>query len=136
MSDDQRFQFTYSAPTAEERRQIEGIRSEYLAAGEYRDKLTELRQLDKRAKRPASAAALSLGVVGILVFGLGMSMLLSFNMFAAGVVVSAVGLVAMGLAYPVHALLLRRGKAKYGPHILKLSEELLHDGTEDMQNKK
>ena len=79
-------------------------------------------------KKPALWVALILDILGLLSFGLGMSMVLEWRMFLGGVMVSLAGTVLMVLAYPVHEAILRRNKAKYRDQILKLSEELLHEG--------
>ena len=47
------FEYSYSAPTAGERREIEGIRSKYMPADERQQKLERLKALDRKVKRPA-----------------------------------------------------------------------------------
>ena len=134
MNDSDKFSYTYSAPTEEERREIEDIRRAYAPATESEDKLTQIRTLNERATRPARIAALTLGIGGILLFGLGMSMVLAWNLLLAGSAVAAVGCVPMALAYPVYNAAVRAMKKKYGGEIVRLSDELLHaDGkpTED-----
>ena len=91
------------------------------------EKLERLRRLNARVKNAAMSIALSLGVVSVLVFGLGMAMTLSWGMIAAGVAVSAAGIVPMALTAPAYNFILRRGKKKYGEEIVRLSEELLDE---------
>lgn len=121
-----KFKYTYSAPTQEERREIESIRAAY-ERNPRAEKLARLRRLNARVKNAAMSIALSLGVIGVLVFGLGMAMTLSWGMIAAGVAVSAAGIVPMALAAPAYNFILRRGKKKYGEEIVRLSEELLDE---------
>ena len=121
-----KFKYTYSAPTQEERREIESIRAVY-ERNPRAEKLARLRRLNARVKNAAMSIALSLGVVGVLVFGLGMAMTLSWGMIAAGVAVSAAGIVPMALTAPAYNFILRRGKKKYGEEIVRLSEELLDE---------
>ena len=45
-----RFVYTYTAPTAEERREIEGIRSQYFPRSSAESKLEYVRKLDKRVR--------------------------------------------------------------------------------------
>ena len=59
----------------------------------------------------------------VLVFGLGMSMILVWNLTAAGIAVAAAGVVPMLLANPVYNAVLKRNKKKYGDEILRLAEE-------------
>ena len=89
-----KFSYTYSAPTQEERREIEDIRRAYMPEAEHKDSLARLRALHARAKRPAMIAGLTLGIAGVLAFGLGMSMTLVWEMFAGGIAVAAAGLAA------------------------------------------
>lgn len=120
-----KFEYTYAAPTEQERREIESIRKAYLP-DEAGEKLRRLRKLNARVRNTAMCVSLTLGVAGVLLFGAGMSLVLSFGRYAAGIALAALGIVPIALAYPVFNRLLRRGKKKYGAEILRLSEELLH----------
>ena len=131
MNDSDKFSYTYSAPTEEERREIEDIRRAYAPATESEDKLTKIRALNERATRPARIAALTLGVGGILLFGLGMSMTLAWELIAGGIVVAVIGMLATIVANPVRRVLLKLGKQKYGAEILRLTDELLGEKNTD-----
>ena len=120
-----KFEYTYAAPTERERREIESIRKAYLP-DEAGEKLRRLRKLNARVRNTAMCVSLTLGVAGVLLFAAGMSLVLSFGRYAAGIALAALGIVPIALAYPVFNRLLRRGKKKYGAEILRLSEELLH----------
>ncbi len=121
-----KFSYTYAAPTEGERREIEEIRKQYCADEGEEDKLSRLRRLNARVKNTAMCAALSCGVSGVLIFGLGMSLTLAFGQFAAGIVVAVVGVIPMVLANPLYNFVLKKCKAKYGEEILRLSDELLN----------
>ncbi len=131
MNDSDKFSYTYSAPTEEERREIEDIRRAYAPATESEDKLTQIRTLNERATRPARIAALTLGIGGILLFGLGMSMTLAWELIAGGIVVAVIGMIATIVAKPVRRVLLKLGKQKYGAEILRLTDELLGEKNTD-----
>ena len=123
---DKKFRYTYTAPTEEERREIESIRAAY-RKDVRSEKLERLRRLNARVKNAAMSVALTLGVLGLLVFGLGMTMILEWGILAGGVAVSAAGVLPMAAAAPADNFVLRRGKEKYGEEIVRLSEELLGD---------
>ena len=132
MSDrEEKFNYTYSAPTERERREIEDIRRQYAQEDACADKLQRLRRLNARVRNTAMCVALSLGVAGVLLFGLGMSLTLVWEQFAAGIVLSAVGIVPMILANPVYNFVLKQCKSKYGKEILRLSDELLNGQSKD-----
>ena len=122
----EKFTYTYSVPTASERREIEDIRRQYSAPQEPQSALARLKELDARVKRAPAALALTLGVCGLLVFGLGITMVLEWAMSAGGIAVAAVGALMMAAAYPIYNTVLKRLKKKYAPEILKLSDELLN----------
>ncbi len=86
-----------------------------------------MRALDKKVRAPATALALTLGVIGTLVFGAGLALVLEGGLFARGIAVSLAGGVLLALAYPVHAAILKRNKKKYGKEILRLADELAKD---------
>lgn len=122
-----KFRYTYSAPTEEERREIDGIRRAYRPE-EEKTGLDKLRALDKKVRRPAAWAAAVLGVVGVLIFGGGMALTLEGGQIAAGIILSLVGIAAAAIAWSVRRAVLRRGKRKYGAEIVRLSDELLSGG--------
>ena len=125
MSD--KFDYKYSAPTAEERREIDNIRRQYEPREKTETKLEKLRKLDSKVKNTAIITSLSFGIVGCLIFGLGLSMVLEWSLYLWGVVVAVVGAVGMISAHPLYKLFLKKGKQKYGDEILKLSGELLNE---------
>lgn len=126
------FEYTYSAPTEQERKEIESIRRQYQAqpVSDREEKLNRLRKLDSFVKNSATTVALTLGLVGLLIFGLGMTMVLEWELYIWGVVVGAVGLTPIMIAYPVYNLMLNKNKEKYGEQIIMLTEELLNDKNE------
>ena len=131
MNDSDKFSYIYSAPTEEERREIEDIRRAYAPTAKSEDRLAQLRALNERATRPARIAALTLGIGGILLFGLGMSMTLAWELIAGGIVVAVIGMLATIVANPVRRALLNLGKRKYGAEILRLTDELLGEKNTD-----
>lgn len=122
-----KFNYSYSAPTEDERREIDGIRRAYLPEKKQISKLDRLRALDKKVNNAATISSLSLGMVGLLLFGLGMAMMLSWKIWIGGAVVSFFGIIPMALAYPVYKRVLKQQKTKHREEILRLSEELLHE---------
>jgi len=123
----QQFHFKYTAPTEEERKEIDSIRRQYAPREKSESKLERLRRLDALVRNTPTVISLCLGVFGCLVFGLGLTMVLEWSILLWGVIVCAVGCIPMALAYPVYKAVLKRGKEKYGNEILALSEELLNE---------
>ncbi len=122
-----KFQYTYSAPTEDERKEIESIRRQYASSEQGEEKLARLRKLNARVKNTAMCAALSLGIVGLLLFGAGMSLTLAYGNYLVGILLSVFGILPMIAANPVYNAVLKRNKKKYGEEILRLSKELLHE---------
>ena len=121
------FNFKYSAPTEEERKEIDSIRRQYAQQEQVESKMEKLRRLDGLVKNTAIIWSLVLGVLGTLVFGLGLTMILEWSIWPWGIILMVIGSVPMAIAYPVYKLALNKGKAKYGDEILRLSEELLNE---------
>ncbi len=122
------FSYKYVALTEEERRVIEDIRVRYEGRTDREAGFERLRKLDRLVRRTAFAVSVAVGVVGLLLFGGGMSLSLETSsavLLALGVALSAAGVAVMAVAKPVHSKLSERLKKKYGAEILKLSEELL-----------
>lgn len=123
-----KFNYTYSAPTDLEKREIDSIRRQYEPKSEKELKLERLRSLDNRIRAIPQIFALVLGTLGILIFGLGLTMiLLSWTHIALGILVMLVGVPPIALAYPVHNYFYKKYRDKYGEEILRLSDELLSE---------
>ena len=121
------FNYTYVAPTESERKEIESIKIQYLKEEKKEEtKLQRLRRLDSKVKKTPVILSLCLGVIGTLIFGLGLTTVLEWNKLVLGVCIMAVGAIPMAIANPVYKGALKAGKKKYGAEIVKLSEELLN----------
>ncbi len=121
------FHFKYTAPTEEERKEIDSIRRQYAPQDKTETKMEKLRRLDALVKNTAVIWSLVLGIVGVLIFGVGLTMILEWNIWLWGIVVMVVGSVPAALAYPVYKAVLQKYKNRYGAEILRLSEELLNE---------
>lgn len=129
MNEQNKFEYKYSVPTKDERKEVEEIRK-YYGGTEKESKLERLRKLDEKAKTPPMLWSLSLGIIGTLIFGGGMSMVMlleAWYWIVLGVVVALIGLIPVGLAYPVYKKVAKKYKDKYGEEILQLSEEILNE---------
>ena len=122
-----KFVYNYSAPTEDERREIEDIRKQYGGEQIKKDSLTRLRELDKRVKTPPLITSIILGIVGVLIFGTGLTMALEWSLYVWGTVVMAVGVIPVSIAHPLRKSLTKRNKKRYGDEIIKLSNELLNE---------
>lgn len=127
MKDSNSFKLTYSAGQQEE---IRSIRMKYMPKEE--DKMERLRALDASAGKKASRTAVSLGVLGTLVMGLGMSFImtdignaLGAAGFPVGVAIGIVGMIPIALAYPLYGYTLKRERARIAPEIIRLTDELM-----------
>ena len=120
-----KFNYTYKAPNESERMEIESIRRQYSKATKEESKLEKLRRLDKTVKNAGTVLPLVVGIIGTLIFGLGLTMILEWNLILWGIVIMLIGSVPTALAYPLSLKLTKLYKEKYGDEILSLSEELL-----------
>ena len=115
------FSYKYSA---KENKEIQEIRKKYLPKTE--SKLEELKRLDHQVQIAGQWQSLVVGIVGLLVFGLGMclGMQVIGNSIVMGVLVGVVGMTIMFLAFPVYRWCFCRKKEKLSPRILELAAEL------------
>ena len=120
------FNFKYTALSQEERKEIDSIRRQYCPSEQKESKLERLRRLDALVKNSAVIWSLVLGILGLLTFGLGLTMILEWNIWLWGIVLMLIGSVPIALAYPVYLKILNKNKKRYGQEILTLSEELLN----------
>lgn len=126
MSKEDKFDYVYSAPTENERREIESIRKQYMPTQQKEDKLETLRKLNNRVTQPPMIFGLTTGIIGTLVMGLGITMVLEWSVIVWGVIVGLAGIAIISIAYPVYRAVLKRNKKKYGQQIIELSNQLLN----------
>ena len=122
-----KFSYKYIAPTEEERKEIDSIRRQYAPQEKEETKLERLRRLDALVKNTAIIWSLVLGVLGTLIFGLGLTMILEWQILPWGIVLMVIGSVPIAIAYPVYKWVLNKYKNRFGEEILRLSEELLNE---------
>ena len=121
------FSYTYSAAQQQE---VENIRKKYLPKEE--NKMDQLRRLHNSATQKAQARSIAMGVIGTLIMGTGMSLamtdlgaVLGSLSMVIGVLAGLVGMVLVGLAYPLYNLVLQKERRRIAPEILRLTEELM-----------
>ena len=127
MENKEEFSFTYSA---QQQKEIEAIRKKYIP--KEMDKMEELRKLHAVPTKKAQSAALSVGTIGALIMGTGMSLAMT-DIGAAlgslamviGIAIGIVGMVLVALAYPIYNRVLKKCREKIAPEILRLTDELM-----------
>ena len=94
--------------------------------------MDQLRKLHAIPTKKARAASLTIGIIGALIMGTGMSLAMT-EIGAAlgslamilGIAVGLVGVVLAALAYLLYNRVLKKQREKIAPEILRLSDELL-----------
>ena len=116
------FSYNYSAARNKE---VESIRRKYMPREE--SKLEKLKRLDYRVQMAGMIEGLCFGIIGALVFGIGMCFFL--DVFAGAAWLTAIlmicGTLLMIPAYPIYRRIARKTKAELTPEILRLSEEIM-----------
>lgn len=116
------FEYNYSA---KQQKEIKTIREKYVPKEE--NKMEQLRRLDASATKPGTAASIIVGVIGTLLFGIGMccTMVWMGNLFIPGIVIGVAGLLAIAAAYPVYTHITKKQREKLAPEIMRLTDELM-----------
>ena len=116
------FSYNYSAVRNKE---VESIRRKYMPREE--SKLERLKKLDLRVQMAGTIESLCFGIVGALVFGIGMCF--GLDVFEGAdwltLLFCIPGVITMLPAYPVYKHISRKTKAELTPEILRLSEEII-----------
>ena len=106
----------------------EQIANEY--APKDTSKVVALRKLDARAKLPATVFTYSFGIISALVLGVGMCLAMgqigsgTTGSLVIGIIIGIVGMIGMGVNYPLYRKLLAKGKQKYAFEIMELAKEI------------
>lgn len=105
----------------------ESIAKEY--APREHSKISALRKLDAKAKRPANIFAYTFGIVSTLVAGTGMCLAMqviggTLPLMILGIIIGSVGFGCCAVNYPIYKKILERGKKKYAFEIVELAREI------------
>ena len=116
------FTYNYSAVRNKE---VENIRRKYLP--EEENKLETLKRLDYKVQSAGMIESLCFGIIGALVFGVGVCFFLEVFAGATWITVlfMIIGTLLMIPAYPIYRRIAHRTKEKLTPEILRLSEEIM-----------
>ncbi|MBQ9785611.1 MAG: hypothetical protein IJW29_09275 [Clostridia bacterium] len=123
MENEQMFTYRYSAPQS---REVERIRQKYLPQKENR--MDTLRRLDNRVQTAGMVQALTLGIIGCLIFGVGMCFGLDILAGAEWItlLLCAIGVAVMLPAYPLWRHVAKKTRERLTPEILRLSDEIIN----------
>lgn len=129
-NDPKPFTYTYSAKQQEE---IRAIRQKYAAPEE--DKLEQLRRLDGSVMQKALTVALTVGIFGALILGVGMSLTMTelgeilgtYRDLAMplGIGIGLVGIVLVSLAYPLYNRTAKKERERIAAEVIRLTDELM-----------
>lgn len=116
------FQYTYSSKRQDELRRI---REKYIT--EEEDKMEHIRRLDASVTKPGMTAAVTVGIIGILLLGIGMccSLVWADTMFIPGIILGVIGIAGISSSYPLYSRITKRQRKKLAPEILRLTDELM-----------
>lgn len=109
----------------------EAIANEY--ARKDTSKVMALKKLDRKAKSKATIFAYTFGVLMALVLGTGMCLSMnvigdgSTAIMVIGIVVGIMGIVGVGVNYPIYKKLLENGKKQYAFDIMQLAKEICEE---------
>ena len=106
----------------------EAIANEY--APKDTSKVVALRKLDKKAKLPSEIFAYTFGMASSLIMGTGMCLSMKVigsgttGSMVIGIIIGIIGLVLMGINYPIYKKIREKGKQKYAFEIMQLAREI------------
>ena len=110
-----------------ENAEIKLIRDKYAKPDERETKLEQLRRLDASVSKTSVSVSLTIGIIGALILGFGMScvMVWSENMFVPGIIFGIIGIAVCAFAYPAYKIKASKKHKEIAPLILKLTDELI-----------
>lgn len=106
----------------------ESIAKQY--APKSASKLTALKKLDAKAKRPANVFACSFGIASSLLLGVGMCLTMGVlgsdegTLFVLGIVLGILGIVGASVNLVLYRRILETSKKKYAFEIMELAKEI------------
>lgn len=118
------YSYSYSA---DENNEIKKIREKYTQANKTETKLDQLRRLDASVHNRASVLSITVGIIGTLLLGIGMTGVTVWadKMFVPGIIIGTIGIITVCLAYPLYKIKSEKVRKEITPIILKLTDELM-----------
>ena len=125
MNEKKKYSYSYSA---QENNEVKRIREKYTEPSEREMKLEQLRRLDESVTKTAIAVSLTVGIIGALILGFGMScvMVWSEKMLVQGIILGIIGIIISASAYPIYKITAEKKRKEIAPLILKLTDELIN----------
>lgn len=122
--DEKKESFTYNY-SASQQAEIKKIREKYIPKEE--NKMEKLRRLDESATKAGTLGALTVGIISVLMFGIGMccTMVWADTMFIPGIIIGVIGMIGIACAYPLYSYITKRKREKLAPEIMRLTDELM-----------
>lgn len=110
--------------SASQNQEVAAIRNKYLPQPE--SKLEELKRLDRAVQTAGILQGLTIGIIGCLVFGLGMCLAMQVigSNVIFGIFLGICGALLITAAHPVYHAAFSKAKAQHAPRILQLAAEL------------
>ncbi|MBQ9768629.1 MAG: hypothetical protein IJW27_00335 [Clostridia bacterium] len=110
---------------------VQKIRTQYTEK-EHTD-LDELKELDKKVKRPANVFAYIFGSISAIIMGSGMSLVMTDiaetvgirNPMLYGIIIGVAGLIMAIANFPIYKGILGSRRKKYADKIIALSDKLI-----------
>lgn len=114
-----------------EQKQAEKIRKSYEQKQQTKTAIEELKELDRKVKKPVKIFSYVYGTIGSLVLGTGMC--LAMGVIGAsmplGIVIGIVGIGMVSSTYSIHNKILNSRKDKYRDQIFEKSDGLINEPT-------
>ena len=89
-------------------------------------KIETIKKLDRSVEKSSSVFALTFGILGAIVFSLGIIVWLCFEKLSASLVISILGLLTMALVLPLKKVISACRKEEVRKKIIRLSTEVLN----------
>lgn len=110
---------------------VQKIRTQYTE--KENTQLDELKNLDRKAKRPANIFAYVFGSVGAIIMGSGMSIVMTDigetvginNPMPVGIAIGVIGMLIAIMNYPIYKNILTSRRRKYADRIIAVSDKIM-----------
>lgn len=108
--------------------EAKNIAEKYQKKTDEVSKIEQLRKLDESTTKIPNIIALTLGIIGILIFGIGMCCWLVWSEYKIlGTILCVVGFGIALANVPMHKKIVNARKAELAPQIIQLSRDIMNE---------
>lgn len=113
--------------THEQKETVALIRDKYENKSCVETDFEKLKRIDSETTKKGTVVSISVGLIGTLILGLGMSLIMVWDKMILGLIIGLIGGAGICFAFPIYSKITAYQRKIVAEEIMRLSDELLDE---------